>query len=46
MLSVPNVLAILAIGIGLIMEIQQEGRNLAGWGIILLGTALIWSAVT
>lgn len=41
-MSIPLILAVVALVLGLIEEFQAQGKSLAGWGIVALAIALLW----
>jgi drug/metabolite transporter superfamily protein YnfA len=46
MVTVPELLAIIALVLGLYEEFNAQGRSAAGWGVILLSVALLWAVIT
>lgn len=44
--NVPVVLALAALVIGLVDEVQHDGKSLPGWGVVLLGLAGLWGFIS
>lgn len=44
-MSIPTLLAILALVLALIAEFQAQGRDLVGWAVVFLSLALLWGAL-
>jgi hypothetical protein len=45
-MGVPEVLIVIAIGAAAIEEWNERGRAIGWWGVILIGVALLWNALT
>ena len=45
MLSVPDVLAIVALVLGAMEVIRSRAQNLVAWAVCLLALALLWSVL-
>ena len=44
--NVPVLLALAALVVGVIDELQSEGKSLPGWGVILLAVAGLWGLIS
>jgi hypothetical protein len=40
--SVPTLLALVALILALVDEVQARGRSLTGWAVVALALALLW----
>lgn len=41
-MSVPDILAVVALALAVVDELQTQGRSLLGWAIVLLAVAFLW----
>lgn len=41
-MSVPILLYVIALVLGLVAEFQANGRDLVGWGVVFLALGLLW----
>jgi hypothetical protein len=45
-MSIPLLLAIVALVLGIVSVIESRGRSWAGWGVICLAAIHLWGTVT
>lgn len=45
-MSIPTILAILALALALVAEFRAQGRDILGWAVVFVCIALLWGNVS